>query len=105
MNRSVETILRNNANAGRYDWPGNIRELQNVIERAVIVSSGPVLRVQLDDLRTRVPAAERRTAPRYGGGWNMRELLEDASASRFWPLSSKPTGWLPAPREQLLCWA
>ena len=24
----------------RYDWPGNIRELQNVIERAVIISSG-----------------------------------------------------------------
>jgi formate hydrogenlyase transcriptional activator len=30
-----------------YDWPGNIRELQNVIERAVIVASGPV--VQIDD--------------------------------------------------------
>ena len=26
-----------------YDWPGNIRELQNVIERAVIISSGPNL--------------------------------------------------------------
>ena len=29
----------------KYDWPGNIRELQNVIERAVIVSSGGVLRL------------------------------------------------------------
>jgi PAS domain S-box-containing protein len=29
----------------RYDWPGNIRELQNVIERAVIVSSDGVLRL------------------------------------------------------------
>jgi formate hydrogenlyase transcriptional activator len=27
----------------RYDWPGNIRELQNVIERAIIMSSGPDL--------------------------------------------------------------
>src|SRR5260370_17471510 len=26
-----------------YHWPGNIRELQNVIERAVILSNGPVL--------------------------------------------------------------
>jgi PAS domain S-box-containing protein len=26
-----------------YHWPGNIRELENVIERAVIISSGPVL--------------------------------------------------------------
>jgi formate hydrogenlyase transcriptional activator len=31
----------------RYHWPGNIRELQNVIERAVITASGPV--VQVDD--------------------------------------------------------
>lgn len=30
-----------------YDWPGNIRELQNVIERAVILSSG---RITLSDL-------------------------------------------------------
>jgi formate hydrogenlyase transcriptional activator len=33
-----------------YHWPGNIRELQNVIERAVIVSKGPVLTVDLAEL-------------------------------------------------------
>jgi transcriptional regulator with GAF, ATPase, and Fis domain len=27
----------------RYDWPGNIRELQNVIERGVVMTTGPVL--------------------------------------------------------------
>jgi len=31
----------------RYDWPGNIRELQNVIERAVITAHGGVLHVDL----------------------------------------------------------
>jgi transcriptional regulator with GAF, ATPase, and Fis domain len=30
-----------------YDWPGNIRELQHVIERAVIISPTPPLRLQL----------------------------------------------------------
>jgi formate hydrogenlyase transcriptional activator len=37
----------------RYPWPGNIRELQNVIERAVILSRGPVLNVSLADLKTK----------------------------------------------------
>jgi len=36
-----------------YDWPGNIRELQNLIERAAILSPGPVLRVPLRDLHHR----------------------------------------------------
>jgi DNA-binding NtrC family response regulator len=32
----------------KYSWPGNIRELANVIERAVISSNGPVLRIRED---------------------------------------------------------
>jgi formate hydrogenlyase transcriptional activator len=34
----------------RYSWPGNIRELQNLIERTVIRSVGDELRVPLEDL-------------------------------------------------------
>jgi formate hydrogenlyase transcriptional activator len=42
-----------------HSWPGNIRELQNLIEHSVIVSPGPVLRVPLADLRSRsVPNQE-----------------------------------------------
>jgi formate hydrogenlyase transcriptional activator len=33
-----------------HDWPGNIRELQNFIERAVILSTGPALRPPMGDL-------------------------------------------------------
>jgi formate hydrogenlyase transcriptional activator len=42
-----------------YNWPGNIRELQNVIERAVIVSTGPVLKVNIGDLKPAKPPKER----------------------------------------------
>ena len=30
-----------------YDWPGNVRELRNVIERAMILATGPILRVDI----------------------------------------------------------
>jgi formate hydrogenlyase transcriptional activator len=52
MNRAVETIPSETLDQlVRYSWPGNIRELENLIERAVIVSPGPVLRVPLSDLK------------------------------------------------------
>jgi formate hydrogenlyase transcriptional activator len=35
----------------RYPWPGNIRELQNLIERAVILSPGEVLRIPLEEMK------------------------------------------------------
>jgi formate hydrogenlyase transcriptional activator len=34
-----------------HDWPGNIRELQNYIERAMILSPGPELRLPPDELK------------------------------------------------------
>jgi formate hydrogenlyase transcriptional activator len=41
----------------QYHWPGNIRELQNVIERAVMLSRGFALEVQLSDLKPAVKDA------------------------------------------------
>jgi PAS domain S-box-containing protein len=51
----------------RYDWPGNVRELKNVIERAVILSTGGTLRLDLslsEADASLVPAAA--TAPEPG---------------------------------------
>jgi len=36
-----------------YDWPGNVRELSNVVERAVVLSKGPLLELELRPLSSR----------------------------------------------------
>ncbi len=61
MHKEIDTIPSETMTAfTRYQWPGNIRELQNLIERAVILSPGPVLRVPLQDLVARaVPGSEK----------------------------------------------
>jgi formate hydrogenlyase transcriptional activator len=82
MSRSVETIPSETMNAmARYDWPGNIRELQNVIERAVILSPGPVLKVSLDDLRTRALDSNGAMASTDAG--KMRGVLEDTERKQI----------------------
>jgi formate hydrogenlyase transcriptional activator len=54
MHKTIETIPADTMQALiQYPWPGNIRELQNIIERAVILSPGPVLQVPVPDLQPR----------------------------------------------------
>jgi len=49
--KKIETITEETMRAlTRWDWLGNIRELENFIERAVILSKGPVLRAPLSEL-------------------------------------------------------
>jgi formate hydrogenlyase transcriptional activator len=51
MNRRVHIIPPETMTALRqYAWPGNIRELQNFVERAVILSPGTMLRAPLESL-------------------------------------------------------
>jgi len=55
MDKTIETIPTRTMDAlVEYRWPGNIRELENVIERAVILSTGSVLHVPYRDLQSRV---------------------------------------------------
>src|SRR5947209_7029803 len=62
MKKRIETIPADAMAAlCGYAWPGNVRELENAIERAVILTSGPVLRVPVSEFRGRA-------APSAGGG-------------------------------------
>jgi formate hydrogenlyase transcriptional activator len=67
-----------------HDWPGNIRELQNCIERAVLFSPGPVLRLPLDLTQTVTQTATQNSAsvPRtlaHAGREHILETLEQAN--------------------------
>jgi len=51
MGKAIDSIPNETMEAlRRYAWPGNIRELQNLMERAVLLSSGPSLRVPLTEI-------------------------------------------------------
>jgi formate hydrogenlyase transcriptional activator len=52
MKKTLESIPSHSMEAlTRYAWPGNIRELENFIERAVILSPGPTLQIPLAELK------------------------------------------------------
>jgi formate hydrogenlyase transcriptional activator len=68
----------------RYSWPGNIRELQNLIEHSVIVSPGPVLHVPL-------AALQFQTAPAPAG--TRRRTLEEAEREHILA-TLKETKWV-----------
>jgi len=75
MKRTIETIPSETMDALiRYPWPGNIRELENLIERAVILSPGPVLRVPLTDF-------DSRSTPGQANG--KHRTLEDAERAHI----------------------
>ena len=68
-----------------YEWPGNIRELQNVVERSVILTSGDVLSVdelwlsqEISPPALRVEASA--SFKREGEAWDEKELIEAALA-------------------------
>jgi formate hydrogenlyase transcriptional activator len=77
-----------------HHWPGNIRELQNVIERAVILSSGPVLKVAVSDLRNSdcsTPSCASSGKPTKQG--NLQSILEETE--RRWILKAlEQTHWV-----------
>jgi len=51
MNKCIDTLPPETMDALlRYQWPGNIRELQNFIERAVILSPQSILRAPISEL-------------------------------------------------------
>jgi len=73
MKKHIETIPNESMDAMmRYRWPGNIRELENFVERAVILSKGTTLQAPVWELE-REAALTDTSAPR-----NEPTTMEDA---------------------------
>jgi formate hydrogenlyase transcriptional activator len=85
MNKQIDAIASETMKAlCEYRWPGNIRELQNVIERAVVLSKGSELRISLSELK-------RRAVPDGDGASS--GTLEEAERAHILA-TLKQTGWL-----------
>jgi formate hydrogenlyase transcriptional activator len=84
MKKPIDTIPAETMDAlVRYAWPGNIRELQNLIERAVILSSGPVLEVPLAALNGRKATPARPESSETLEQADRRHIVSALEASRW----------------------
>jgi formate hydrogenlyase transcriptional activator len=97
MKKVIETIPSAAMDAlCRYHWPGNIRELQNVIERAVIISRGPFLSMDVGDLkfpRAGLPS-EKPASPKPTNGV-LHEVLEETERQQILE-ALKQSNWVVA---------
>jgi formate hydrogenlyase transcriptional activator len=89
-NRVIDSIPSETTEAlVRYHWPGNIRELQNVIERAVIISKSPVLNVALGELQSDTIQKPREAAPNvtppehFSEQENLHRVLEETERTQI----------------------
>ena len=102
MNKRIETISSETlTQMRRYHWPGNIRELQNVIERAVILSASPVLNVPLSEIQSRASVAPIDGNRNFGkkpeswAGNPIRDVLEETERKHILNVLSQ-TNWVVA---------
>jgi formate hydrogenlyase transcriptional activator len=83
MNKRIESIPSDAMEAlSRYPWPGNIRELENFIERAVILTAGAVLHLPLGELKAAA-----------GNGASLHLTLDDAEREHI-TRTLRETNWV-----------
>ena len=81
MGKTIDSVPADTMSAlVQYHWPGNIRELQNIIERAVIVTQGSVLKVGLGELESAPKTVD---SERADEGNSMRKVLEETEREQI----------------------
>ena len=82
MNKTIKKVPGIEMNKLRhYHWPGNIRELENVIERGVVMNSGPVFKASVPDTASNDKTSDRQ----------VNSLEENERNHILWALEQK--GW------------
>ncbi len=83
MGKNIEKIPHTAMEALKaYRWPGNVRELRNIIERAMIMSRGPTLAIDLSEQNAPGSAAAAKTLDDVE-----REYIETIAESTGWRIS------------------
>src|ERR1700719_629239 len=78
MKRQIDTISASTMEQlTEYAWPGNIRELQNFIERAVILTTGSTLYAPLGDLKSPVETAPAATTLKQAESGHILKILRE----------------------------
>jgi formate hydrogenlyase transcriptional activator len=86
MNKMIDTVPSATMDAlCQYQWPGNIRELQNMIERAVIISTGSVLNLDIADLKLHPASFSEKKGTTLDSKTNgsLRDALENTERQRI----------------------
>jgi formate hydrogenlyase transcriptional activator len=99
-NRVINTIPSETMQAlVHYHWPGNIRELQNVIERAVIISKGTMLNIPLAGLQPNVVprASHAPTKPAPADHKGLQDILDETGRTEILRALEASNGILAGP--------
>ena len=90
MNKRIKEIPTSALQAmTEWPWPGNIRELQNFIERAVILTTGECLEVPLEELK---PPRTRQASTEPARNLNLREVEREAILEALRKASGRISG-------------
>ena len=92
MGKPIDSVSRETMKLLQdYSWPGNIRELQNVIERGVVLSQGSILKLGADLLP--IEASETSIEPSPTAERTASDSLEEAQRQHILQVLAK-TGWV-----------
>jgi formate hydrogenlyase transcriptional activator len=99
MNKQIETIPADTMRAlMRWHWPGNIRELENFIERAVILTRGAVLNVPVSELEASAPTTFPAASAAAAAPGGQPVTLEDSEREHILKVLRETKGILSGPK-------